>query len=263
MIPARRPGLDVVEPLLQGKVAVVYGGAGSIGGAIARTFAREGAQVHLAGRTGATLQAVAAEIGAAGAAVVDARDVDAVERHQRDVVAAAGRIDVCVNATGFPDNQGTPLREMALADALETVQSAFTAAFVTTTAAARQMERAGGGVILTLSTSATGLSGRERRYHRTGAFGVACASIEELTRSLAGELGPLGVRVVCLRPDALPETWGSDAPADVAAYMTAGTMLDRMPTLAQVADAAAFAASDRAGAITGTILNLTCGSEPG
>ena len=252
-----------MEPLLQEKTAVVYGGAGSIGAAIARAFTGAGARVFLAGRTEATLRAVADGIGAAGATVVDACDVEAVDRHLADVVAAAGGIDVCVDATGFPDNQGTHLREMALADALETVQEAFTRAFVTATAAARVMERAGRGVILTLSTSASGLSGRERRFHRTGAFGVACAAIEEFSRSLAGEVGPLGVRVVCLRPDALPETWGPDAPADIAAYMAAGTMLDRMPTLAQVADAAAFASSDRAGAITGTILNLTCGSEPG
>lgn len=252
-----------MEPLLQGKTAVVYGGAGSIGATIARTFVAEGAAVHIAGRTEASLRAVADGIGAASAVVVDARDVEAVDRHLAGIVAATGALDVCVDATGFPDNQGTPLREMALADALETVDAGFTQAFVTATAAARVMERAGRGVILTLSTSASGLSGRERRFHRTGAFGVACAAIEEFSRSLAGEVGPLGIRIVCLRPDALPETWGADAPADVAAYMAAGTMLDRMPTLAQVADAAAFAASDRAGAVTGTILNLTCGSEPG
>jgi NAD(P)-dependent dehydrogenase (short-subunit alcohol dehydrogenase family) len=73
--------------------------------------------------------------------------------------------------------------------------------------------------------------------------------------------------VVCLRPDALPETWGSGIELDIEitqseayAYMSAGTALDRMPKLQEVADTAAFAASGRGGAITGAVINLSCGS---
>lgn len=260
--------------LLQGKVAVVYGAAGHVVGAVARTFAAEGARVFLAGRTGARVEAVARGIAAAGgvaeAAEVDALDADAVARHLDDVVAVAGRVDVCMNATGFADHQRPPLLEMDLADARETVAAGLGSHLHTAVAAARHMVEQGSGVVLTLSTSAAGLAGRDRRMHRTGTFGVACAAIEELTRSLGGEVGPRGVRVVCLRPDALPERWAPDpAAGDAAAtqavlgFMRAGTMLDRMPMLQQVADAAAFAASDRAGALTGTVLNLTCGSIPG
>ena len=121
------------------------------------------------------------------------------------------------------------------------------------------MVSSGSGVVLTMSASASGLSGRDRLYHRTGGFDVACAAIEEITRTLAGELGPSGVRVVCLRSDAIPETW-SDQEAPTRTYMDNGTALGRLPTLRQVADAAVFAASDRAGAMIGTIVNLTCGS---
>jgi 3-oxoacyl-[acyl-carrier protein] reductase len=127
-------------------------------------------------------------------------------------------------------------------------------------------------VILTLSTSAAGLSGRDRRFHRTGGFGVACGAIEALTKQLAAELGPRGVRVVCLRPDALPETWpegfrdqtldeGSGRTgAKILAYMEDGTLLGRMPTLAEVANVATFVASDRASVMTGTVANMSCGS---
>jgi NAD(P)-dependent dehydrogenase (short-subunit alcohol dehydrogenase family) len=196
--------------LLQGKVAVIYGAAGHVGGTVARTFAAEGARVFLAGRTGAWVEAVARGIAAAGgiaaAAEVDTLDADAVARHLREVMAAAaGRVDVCMNATGFPDHQGMPLLEMNLADARETVAAGLGSHLHTVVA--RLMVEQRSGVVLTLSTSAAGLSGRDRRAHRTGTFGVACAAIEELTRSLAGEVGPRGVRVVCLRPDALPETW--------------------------------------------------------
>ncbi len=97
--------------------------------------------------------------------------------------------------------------------------------------------------------------------HLTGGFATACAAIEALSHSLAGELGPQGIRVVCLRPDAIPETWHGEADnPEVRRYMENGTVLGRLPTLDEVANAAVFMASDRASAMTGTIANLTCGS---
>ena len=102
--------------LLEDKTAVVYGGAGSVGGAVARAFAREGARVFLAGRTPATLDAVAAEISGSGGAVqtarVDALDERAVDAHADAVAAEAGGIDVSFNAIGHGDVHGLPLLEM-------------------------------------------------------------------------------------------------------------------------------------------------------
>jgi NAD(P)-dependent dehydrogenase (short-subunit alcohol dehydrogenase family) len=76
--------------LLDGRNAVIYGGGGAIGGAVARAFAREGARVHLAGRTLAPLERVAEQVRAAGGvaetAVVDALDEGAVDQHA-DAVA--------------------------------------------------------------------------------------------------------------------------------------------------------------------------------
>src|SRR3712207_2316876 len=104
--------------LLENKNAVIYGAAGAVGGAIVRTFAREGADVHLAGRTRKTLEAVADEITKAGghatAGVVDAIDEESVRRHAAEVVTGAGRIDVSVNAVGIAHEQGIPLRELPL-----------------------------------------------------------------------------------------------------------------------------------------------------
>jgi 3-oxoacyl-[acyl-carrier protein] reductase len=80
--------------LLEGKIAVIYGGAGSIGGAVARAFGREGARVHLAGRTRASLEEVAEEIrsagGAAETAEVDALEEKSVDEHADAVAAEAG-----------------------------------------------------------------------------------------------------------------------------------------------------------------------------
>ncbi len=250
--------------LLKDKNAVIYGAGGHIGSAVARAFARDGAKVFLAGRTPAKLEALAEELsvagGAAEAAHVDALDREAIEQHLAAVVQQAGRIDISFNAIWIRgDLQGTPLVEMPCEDFTLPILTGVTTHFLTATAAARHMVRKRCGVILTLSSSAAGLSGRDRRYHRTGGFGTACAAIEALSRSLAGELGPWGIRVVCLSPDAIPETWPAEA-AEARTYMENGTALGRLPTLDEVANAAVFMASDRAGAMTGTIANLTCGS---
>jgi 3-oxoacyl-[acyl-carrier protein] reductase len=101
--------------LLDAKTAIVYGAGGAIGSAVARAYAREGAEVHLAGRTRPTLEEVAQRIrhdgGAAHVAQVDVLDRSAVARHA-DGVAASGGIDICFNATSNDDVQGTPLLEM-------------------------------------------------------------------------------------------------------------------------------------------------------
>jgi len=89
---------EEVDVLLENKNAVIYGGGGSIGGAVARAFGREGARVFLAGRTRAKLEAVAEAIrsagGAAETAEVDALDENAVDEHADAVAADAGGIDV-------------------------------------------------------------------------------------------------------------------------------------------------------------------------
>jgi 3-oxoacyl-[acyl-carrier protein] reductase len=224
--------------------------------------------VFVVGRTPETIEQVADDIrtsgGLAEAAVVDALDPDEVEAHLDALVASTGRVDISMNATSLRgDLQGTPLREMTVDDFTLPALTGLRSNFCTGTAAARRMTEIGSGVIVTMSTSSSGLSGRDRRFHATGGFGAACAAVEEFTRSLAGEVGPHGVRVVCLRPDALPETWGGRDTEPVLAayrYMTDGTAMGRMPTLQEVADTAAFVASDRASAMTGTIVNLTCGS---
>ena len=261
--------------LLKDKVAVVYGGGGAIGGAAARAFAREGAKVFLAGKTLAKLEKVAADIRAAGGkaetAVLDALDEKAVENHADSVAAKAGGIDVSLNAVGIMHVQGTPFAELSLDDFEHPIASYTRTNFLTAKAVSRHMAKRGSGVILTLSTPGSRMSG-------VGfiGYGATCGAIETFSRILAGELGGDGIRVVCLRPDAIPEAlptshaWavfdgfarraGVTVEEMVAGRESTGTLLKRFPTLAQVGDYAAFVASDRAGAMTGAIANLSCGS---
>ena len=250
--------------LLQDKTAVIYGAGGAIGSAVARAFAAEGANVFLSGRTLGPVQAVAEEIAAAGgsaeAAQVDALDEAAVDRYTDQVAEQAGGIDASFNAIGVHPVQGTPLTELALSDFAYPISTWPATQFLTARAAARHMVTKRKGVILTLTASPARLA-----LPGAGGFGVACAAIEALTRTLAAELGPQGVRVVCLRPHRIGDSGSSADPrseeADFRKILEDMTLLKRLPTLAEVASTAVFLASDQAGAMTGTVANLTGGMD--
>src|SRR6201992_593169 len=113
--------------LLKDKVAVVYG-AGSIGGAVARAFGDEGAQVFVGDRTAAKAEALAAEIEAAGGSArgleVDALDERSVGEFVDAVAGEDGRLDVSFNLISVGDVQGTPLAEMDWADFVRPIETA-------------------------------------------------------------------------------------------------------------------------------------------
>ncbi|MGI8691519.1 MAG: SDR family NAD(P)-dependent oxidoreductase [Geodermatophilaceae bacterium] len=255
--------------LLAGKNAIIYGAGGGIGGAVARTFAREGARVFLVGRTQDTLEAVAADItasgGAAEVAVLDALDERAVDGHVAQVASTAGSVDVSFNLISRGDVQGIPLVDMTTDDVLRAVTTGLQSSFLTARAAARQMSERGSGVILHLN-SASG----DGAMPGMGSTGPADAAIEAFMRYLAAEVGPHGVRVCGLWTAAVVETLsrekltavgGPDTPdPEIVVQMIAGmSALRRAPMLADVAEVATFLASDRAGGITGTMTNVTCG----
>ncbi|MGH2944930.1 MAG: SDR family NAD(P)-dependent oxidoreductase [Solirubrobacteraceae bacterium] len=259
--------------LLTGKTAIIYGGGGSLGGGVARTFAREGASVFLAGRSREKLERVAAVIATAGGraevAVVDAHDENAVDAHADVVAAQAGGIDISFSLVPRGDDQGTALVDMTTERYLHAITTGAKTAFLTARAAARHMAPRGSGVILHLTSgSARGT------MPLMGNTGPTDAAAEAFHRYLAAELGPHGVRVAGIHTAAVqgtltPETVAEvnpEAAAQLEAMMerlTGMTMLRRRPEVQQIADTAAFLASDRAGAITSGIVNATCGLVPG
>ncbi|WP_409494064.1 SDR family NAD(P)-dependent oxidoreductase [Amycolatopsis sp. cmx-11-12] len=246
--------------LLEGRNAIVYGAAGGIGGAVARGFAREGATVHLVGRTLEKLDALADEIRSAGGkaetAQFDALDETAIDEHAASVVSSAGSVDISMNVIAHNDVQGTPLAEMSLADFESPVRTAVRTNFLTARAAARHMIGQGSGVILMFGGDGDPLPG----YH-LGGLQVAFSAMEALRRGLACELGPHGIRVVTLRTGGIPETIPADAGLDDAIRdMVDSTMLKRTASLEDVGRVAAFAASDHARSMTATALNISCGT---
>jgi 3-oxoacyl-[acyl-carrier protein] reductase len=247
--------------LLQDKNAVVYGGGGSIGGAVARAFAREGARVFLAGRTLGALEAVAGDIrsagGAADTAEVDALDEKAVDEHADALAAEVGSLDISFNLITQPAVHGTPLAEMKLDDFMSSIVTAVGSSFLTSRAAARHMIRQGSGVILTF-----GGSGDPMRDYYIGGTQVAFEALETLRRQLAMELGRHGIRTVTLRtggvPETLPEAFeGREA---IVEGIEKETMLPRTATLEDVGNVAAFVASDKARTMTAATANISCGA---
>src|SRR6266498_843042 len=261
--------------LLENKNAVIYGGGGSVGGAVARAFAREGAKVFLVGRHLATLDKVADEVTAAGGvaetARVDALDEEAVDEHADAVAEKGGGIDVSFNAISHGDVHGTPLVQMPFEDFAQPIMTAVRSQFLTTRAVARHMIERGSGVILAITATTARMV-----IPKVGGTGVAFDTIESLCRHWACELGPHGLRVVWLQTTGLPEaiadtgdlvsdygTGGLMTREELIAWLRKKTMLDRLTSLAEVGNMAAFVASDQASAMTACGANLTCGSVPG
>jgi NAD(P)-dependent dehydrogenase (short-subunit alcohol dehydrogenase family) len=245
--------------LLEHKVAVIYGGGGAIGGAVARAFAREGARVFLAGRTQEKLDTVANDIndrdGVAHTAVVDALDEAAVNAFVDSVVNQVGQIDISFNVIGTGDVQ-KPLLELSVDDFLQPIVNAMRSQFHTSKAAARHMIARGSGVILTFG------GGGPQTYPGLGGFKTSLDAIEGLRRQWASELGKHGIRVVTLKTGGIPESVPADDTArdQIAEGIAKTTLLGRAATLADVGNVAAFVASDLAQSITSTEVNISCGA---
>ena len=191
----------VGEPILLGKHAVVFGAGGSIGAAVAREFAAEGARVFLAGRTKSNLEAVAKQITATGRdahiAVVDALDDAAVNTYVDSIEKHAGKIDIVLDATGpLAREYGNAKNavELPSEEFMAPLTTIVKSRFITARAAARHMIKQRSGVIIFVT-------GSPARAHVPGAtaIGAGFCAIENLTANLAFEVSPFGVRVVCLR----------------------------------------------------------------
>jgi 3-oxoacyl-[acyl-carrier protein] reductase len=247
--------------LLESKSAIIYGGGGSIGGAVARAFAAEGARVFLAGRTLRKLATVADAIRSAGGvahvAELDALDERAVDAHADSVAAETGSVDISFNLITHADVQGTPLVEMTPDDFARPIETAVRTMFLTSRAAARHMIKRGSGVILVF-----GGEGDPVRGYNLGGLQVAFHAMEAMRRQLASELGQYGIRVVTLRTGGVPEsiTGDFDGRDAVVGDIVKMTMLNRAATLADVGNVAAFVASDKARSMTAATANISCGA---
>jgi NAD(P)-dependent dehydrogenase (short-subunit alcohol dehydrogenase family) len=258
--------------LLKNKVAVIYGAGGAIGGAVARSFASEGARVFLTGRQRASVEAVAKEVVSAGGVAevteVDALDEQAVDAHLQSVVDQAGRVDISFNAVGISNAKilGVPMVELDVEQFSLPIAAYTRSYFLTARLAARRMVPNKSGVIMTI----TAIPARVGAAFN-GGYGPALAAKEQLTRDLSAELAPQGVRVVSLRPHGMPETPMIKELFEIKAapsgmtweqfqnYLANWGHSRRVLKLEEMANMAVFIASDKASGMTGTTVNLTMG----
>lgn len=229
---------------LKNKTAVIYGAGGMVGTALARAFTEAGAIVV--------------------AAKVDALDEVAIDKH----LATVDRVDISVNAIGIKQTgvQGIPLVELSADAYLKPVDIYVRSHFLTARAAARRMVQQKRGVILAHTANPSALA-----IPLMGGMTPAWASIEVMMRTFSVENAAHGVRALTLRTTGLPETgtidevYGIHAKAigitkeQFQAMLESRTHRGRHNTLAELAAAAVFVASDAGSGFTGTVLDLTGG----
>src|SRR5262252_6279 len=256
--------------LLHGKRALVFGAGGSVGSAVAREFAAEGAEVYLCGRHSKGLEDVMRSItdagGTARTVVVDALDEVAVQKCVDEIARTAGSIDIEFNAVAPRVEEyggGKPAVDVTVGEYMVAVTTMLKSPIITALAAARHITKQRSGVII-------GVTGSTARGHIVGgaAIGVAFGALETFLENLAFELGPEGVRTVCLRVTANVDSNAIRSVArasNVTDEQMSGMLgsLNFLKTPAKIADtakAAALIASDRFRHLTGTVVNSSAGA---
>jgi 3-oxoacyl-[acyl-carrier protein] reductase len=246
---------------LDGKVALVTGSSRGIGAAIAAEFARHGAKVAVHGRDQVALAAVTARIERAGGQAVGvAADVTRyaeIEAMRQRVEQELGPVDVLVaNAGGNPVRPG-PVEQVTEEGWLATVEANLTATFLTVKSFLPGMKERGTGSIITMSSAAA----RRPTAASPVPYAAAKAGIEVLTRAMALQAGPCGVRVNCIAPETiLTERNRQQIPEAVQADLVAMHPIRRLGTPQDVARAARYLASDEAAWISGVVLDVAGGS---
>jgi NAD(P)-dependent dehydrogenase (short-subunit alcohol dehydrogenase family) len=243
---------------LEDKIALITGGGAGIGRAMAETFAREGASVVIADRDKAAAQEVADTIvksnGAAQAYAVDVSSTDEVKALMGAIGEAHGRIDVLVNNAGVGER--ADFRHLD-DDAWDRVWAVNVDGTVRCAREAFSLLRASGkaSIVNLSSVMAT------KHTRQMSVYSATKGAVSALTRSLAVEYAPYGIRVNCLCPGYVETALIGRYTANpmIAKALLTQTPLRRFGTPQDIANAALFLASDEAAYVTGASLNVDGG----
>ena len=242
---------------LAGKVTIITGGGRGIGAAICRRYAAEGAKVVVADIDGDTARETARTISDAGgealASLVDVSDRRQVDQLVADTLHAYGTIDVLVNNAGIVRTAVRHVLETDEAWWDQIINTNLKGHFLCSLSVARHMARSGSGTIITMS------SGGATRAHRgMVAYDASKGGIEAMTRALALDLGPYGIRVVGLIPGLIVAARDTTEPAALATT-DATVPLGRAGVPEDLAGPAVFLASDDAQYVTGSFVAVDGG----
>jgi 3-oxoacyl-[acyl-carrier protein] reductase len=241
---------------LDGRTALVTGASQGIGEAVARLLAARGARVVLAARSQDRLQALAAEIAAAGGAAhalpLDVSQPESVAGQLELLPEDFAAIDVLVNNAGITaDNL---LARMSLADWERVLRTNLTGAFALSRELVRGMMRRRWGRIISIS-SVVGMMGNAGQAN----YAAAKAGLIGFTKALARELGSRSITVNVVAPGLIETAMTASLSEEAHADLAAGIALKRLGQAADVAAAVLYLASEEAGYVTGHVLNVSGG----
>ena len=242
---------------LEGKTALVTGGASGFGLGIVETFAREGARVAVLDLNGDAAKSVADRVPGAIAIAADVSKAADVDRAVADTVEAFGTLDILVNNAGIA-HRNRPMLEVE-EDEFERIFAVnVKSIYLFARAAIPQMRGQGRGVIVNVGSTA-GLRPRPGLTWYNGTKGA----VHSITKSMAIELAPDRIRVCALAPVAgdtplLATFMGEDTPEKRAAFKST-IPLGRLSRPDDIANAALFLASDEADLVTGVVLEVDGG----
>jgi 3-oxoacyl-[acyl-carrier protein] reductase len=242
---------------LTGKTAFVTGSSRGIGAAIARRLAGAGARVALHGRDEAALATLSRGIPSSIFVTGDLRDRAATAQMAEKVLAAFGTLDILVANAGASHAPPQMIEEITDEVWDANIDGNLGATFRTVRALLPSMKAAGRGSIVTIASAA----GRKPSGYSPVAYGTAKAAIVHLTRCLAAQAGPMGIRANCVAPETiLTENNLQRIPAETQREMIAAHPIRRLGTPEDVAAAVLFLVSDAAGWISGTVTDVAGGS---
>ena len=245
---------------LEGKIALVTGASQGIGRACALELAKSGATVALAARSGGKLEAVAAEIVAAGGQArtfwLDVSNEGSIRACAKDVLAGLGKVDILVNNAGITKD-GLALR-MKLADFDDVLRTNLTGAFLLTQAVISSMMKSRWGRVINI-TSVVGETGSAGQAN----YAASKAGMIGLTKSLAREFASRNITVNAVAPGFIQTAMTDELTDAQKSGILAQIPLARYGSDYDIAAAVAFLASDAAGYITGHTLDVNGGMYMG
>lgn len=246
---------------LQDRVVLVTGSSRGIGAAIAGAFAAQGAAVAVHGRDPDAVEAVTARIAGSGGrsfpAVADLTRYEQVEAMRDAIDQHLGPVDILVANAGGSVIGPCPVEDTPEADWRTAIDLNLTATWLTVKAFLPGMKQRRRGAVITMSSAAA----RRPPSQAHVVYAAAKAGIEVLTKVLAAQAGPFGIRVNCLAPETiLTERNQQRIPAAVQEQLARNHPVQRLGTPQDVADAAVFLASGRSSWISGITLDIAGGS---
>ena len=259
---------------LKDKVAVVFAASGEIAGAVARSFSEHGTRLYITARNFDPVKSLAKELNESGgnveAAQIDALNETEIDNYLKKVIADNGKLDIVFNGIGanYDEMGGRPATtDASFEQFMAPIEKICGSQFLTSRVAAKYMiQTLTEGTILLLTAALS-----RSKLPNVAGITAASAAIEGLTRVMATEWGPHGIKVIGLCPGALMETkritgFISDfsekysiPKEQIIAQYKGFDILKTSPTLKHVGETAAFLVSENGIAFNSHIVDVDCG----